>query len=187
MVAERHRLARLEVGKARHHAFGMFFGAVDQRGFERVDPGQRLVDRSAHEQFKVGRDLVVARARGVEPPGGLADDLRQAMLDMHVNVFERGILDQLARFDLLGDLAQSAVDRGGILGREDALTGEHRGVGAAGGDILAPQSLVDRDRGIYLAHHRGRAARKPPAPHLIGIARAADGPAPRRPACLRLR
>ena len=45
-------------------------------------------------------------------------------------------------------------------------------MGAAGGDILAPQSLVDRDRGIYLAHHRGRAAGEAPAPHLIGIASA---------------
>ena len=29
MVAERHRLARLEVGEAGHDAGGMFFGAVE--------------------------------------------------------------------------------------------------------------------------------------------------------------
>ena len=41
--------------------------------------------------------------------------------------------------------------------------------------------LSTRDRGIYLAHHRGRAASKAPAPHYIGVARAADRPSPVSP------
>ena len=41
---------------------------------------------------------------------------------------------------------------------------------AAGGDVFAPQPLVDRDRGVNLAHDRRRAAGEAPAPHLIGIA-----------------
>ena len=173
MVAKRHRLARLEMGEARHDARGMFFGAVDQRGFERVDPVQRLVDRPAHEQFEIGRDLVVARARGVQPPAG-SPMICDRRCSTCMNVFERGILDQLARLDFLGDLPSPRSIAAASSAERMPWLGEHRGVGAAGGDILAPQSLVDRDRGIYLAHHRGRAACKPPAPHLIGITRAAD-------------
>ena len=178
MVTERHRLARLEMGEAGHDGVGMLVGAGDQRILERVDPGERLVDRAAHPQLEVGRDLVVARAGGVEAARDRPDQLGQAVLDVHVDVFERGVLDQLAVGDLGGDLLQSGVDGAGVLGRDDALRGKHRGVRSARGDVFAPQSLVDGDRGIYLAHHRGRAAREPAAPHAIGIIRAADRPAP---------
>ena len=64
----------------------------------------------ADEQPEIGRHLVVARAGGVEPAGGIADQLLQPMLDMHVDVFERRILVQLARFDLRRDLQQPLVD-----------------------------------------------------------------------------
>ena len=92
MMAKRHRLPRLEVGKAGHDRCHMFLGAVEQRHLERVDRADGVVDRGADEQLEIGRDLVVAAARGVETSRGLADQLRQAMLDVHVNVLERGIL-----------------------------------------------------------------------------------------------
>ena len=77
---------------------GMLLGAVEQRALRaRRCPSIGLVDRVADEQLEVGRDLVVARARGVQPARRLADQLGQAVLDMHVDVFERRILGQLAR------------------------------------------------------------------------------------------
>ncbi len=36
------------------------------------------------------------------------------------------------------------------------------------GDILPPQSLVERDGGVDLAHHRRRPFGEAPAPHLVG-------------------
>ena len=70
VVAERHRLRGLQMGEARHdgrrHA--------PRRGRSAPPAGRcsaaiQRVDRVAHPQPEVGRDLVVARARGVQPAG----------------------------------------------------------------------------------------------------------------------
>ena len=88
-MAERHRLRGLQVREARHHRVGMLERAIDQRALvvrkRRVD----AVDGVAHPELEIGRDLVVARARGVQPAGGSADQLGQPALDIHVNVLER--------------------------------------------------------------------------------------------------
>ena len=56
------------MGEAGHDASPACSSARSSRAvFERVDSGERLVDRRAHEQFEIGRDLVVARAGGVQP------------------------------------------------------------------------------------------------------------------------
>ena len=57
----------------------------------RDQPLQRLGDAQAFvldPQPQVDRDLVVARAGGVKPPGGFADQLAEAMLDGHVDVLD---------------------------------------------------------------------------------------------------
>ena len=128
MMAERHRLARLQMGEARHDGRRMLLGAGQQRVFKRVDARHRLVDAAAHEQFEIGRDLVVARARGVQLARRPADQFAEAMLDMHVDVFERRILDQTAGGIFLGDLVEPLVDRRGVLRRNDALRAEHGGM-----------------------------------------------------------
>ena len=70
MMAEGHRLRALQMREARHHRVGM-----------RPAPSRRaplagaraaasiVVDGVAHPEPEVGRDLVVARARRVQPPG----------------------------------------------------------------------------------------------------------------------
>ena len=58
------------------------------------------IDGSAHPQPEVGRHLVVARARGVQSPGGRPDQFREPALDIHVDVFERALELELAAFDL---------------------------------------------------------------------------------------
>ena len=40
----------------------------------------------------------------------------------------------------------------GIVGPDDALLGEHRGVGLAGGDVLAIEPAVELDRRVDLFH-----------------------------------
>ena len=47
------------------------------------------VDRVADPEAEIDRDLVVARARRVQPPGRRADQLGKPRFDVHVNVFER--------------------------------------------------------------------------------------------------
>ena len=155
MVAERHRLARLQMGEAGHDRRGMFFGAGQQHLFEGVDPLERLVDRRAHEQFEIGRDLVVARAGGVEAAGGRADQLAEAMLDMHVNVFERRVFGELARFIFLGDRREPLVDlrrRPRARGRRSAQA-SRRGRGSPP-DPRATAACRSRSRHLSRASHR---------------------------------
>ena len=94
---------------------------------------------------------------------------------MHVDVFERRILDQLAVAAYSSAIAARPSSIAAASSAEMMpCCAEHRGMGAAGGDVLAPQAAC-RSRSRHLSRaSRGRAARKAPAPHLIGVACAAD-------------
>ena len=100
MMAEGDRLRRLQMGEARHHGAGMlqrFFGKRALVGRQRgVDP----VDGVAHPEPEIGGDLIVARARGVQPPGGRPDQVAEPPLDIHMNVLERALEIELAGLDL---------------------------------------------------------------------------------------
>jgi hypothetical protein len=61
-----------------------------------VDP----VDRVADPQPKVGRDLIVTRARRMQPTGRRPDQFAEPALDVHMDVLERALELELARFDL---------------------------------------------------------------------------------------
>ena len=59
---------------------------VEQRALERGEQLADGVDLVAQPQAQVGRHLVVARARGVQPLAGFADQRGQAPLDVEVHV-----------------------------------------------------------------------------------------------------
>ena len=73
--------------------------AVDQRPLEVCEGAVEGVERVADEQPEVGRDLVVARARGVQASRRRADQFAEPALDIHMNVLERA----LERERALGD------------------------------------------------------------------------------------
>src|SRR3546814_14628550 len=54
--------------------------------------------------------LVVARARRVQAPGGLADQRLEAAFHMHVDVFQRRVDGDLAFRELLEDLLEALID-----------------------------------------------------------------------------
>ena len=179
MMAERHRLRDLQVRKAGHDAVRMFVGAREQRGLHCGEPGVDALARGARPQAEIGRDLVVARARGVEAPGGFADDLLQPRFDGHVDVFEREVDGDAVRGKFFGDLGEAAVDLDRIVGADDSGGAEHRGVRAAGRDILFPQALVDRDRGINFLHDRGGTATEAATPHAALVRSIRHSPRPK--------
>jgi hypothetical protein len=82
VVRERHRLRDLQVGEAGQDRLGVLLGELDegalQLGEERADAGDLVAQPQAH----VGRDLVVARAPGVQALAGVAGELieRASML-----------------------------------------------------------------------------------------------------------
>ena len=71
-----------------------------ERRLQGMELADDLVDRVAHPEPEIGRHLVVARARRVQPPGGVADQLLQPRLDVHVDVFERAREGEAAFGDL---------------------------------------------------------------------------------------
>ena len=167
-MAQRDRLRGLEMGETGHDALGMFPGAHDQRHLQRPQPGIGLFTCIAHPQAEVGRHLVVAAARGVQPPGRRADQFGQPAFGGHVDVFEVPVLGHAVRLVFGGDRVQPLGDQRGVFRRDDALRAQHGDMGLGRGDVLPPQRLVERDRGVYLAHDRRRAGGETPAPHLVG-------------------
>jgi len=91
----------------------------------------------------VRRDLIVAAARRMQAPAGVADELDQPGLHVHVNVFERRI--HLAR--LRGELVAHTVEptRDGIRVRrgDQAACGQHAGVGLAATHVVIEQAVVE--------------------------------------------
>ena len=87
VMAEGHRLGDLQMRVAGHHCVGFRLGPIDQRLLQVAHREVEAVDRAAHPQPEIGRDLVVARARGMQAPRRRADQLGEPRLDVHVDVF----------------------------------------------------------------------------------------------------
>ena len=63
-------------------------GELDQRALQLGEQRADRVDLVAQPEAHVGRDLVVARAAGVQALAGIAGELDQARLDVEVHVLE---------------------------------------------------------------------------------------------------
>ena len=100
VVAPGHRLRGLQMGEARHHPIGARLGLRQQRAHQRGQRRNRRIALIAHPKPEIGCHLIVARPRRMQAPGGLANDLLQPRLDVHVNVFKRGREREIARLDL---------------------------------------------------------------------------------------
>ena len=124
-MAETDRLRRLQVGEAGHHGGRMGLGLVDERRLQRGELGIERIERVAHPEAKVGAHLVVARARGVQSSGVLADELEEPGLDVHVDVFQRRIECERAGNDLQFDLIESLQDRVTGIRTHDSLRDQH--------------------------------------------------------------
>ena len=98
-MAERHRLCALQMGEARHHGRGVFQPLFGERALIGGERGVDHVDGIAHPEPEIGGDLIVARARRVQPPRGRADQIGKPALDIHMNVLERALEVELAGLD----------------------------------------------------------------------------------------
>ena len=89
MVAEGDGLRGLQMGEAGHGGGCVLGGAGGQGQHQVCELGVQRVDRVPHPEAKIGGDLVVAAAGGVQAAAGIADAVGQARLDIHVDVFQR--------------------------------------------------------------------------------------------------
>ena len=97
---------------------------------------------------------------------GRTDELGQAPLDIHVNIFVGLRESKLAVVDLTLDGLQTPDNPPRIARRDDALLGQHFGVGNAAANIVAIEPRIDVDRRGKSFHGRRRAACKATAPEL---------------------
>ncbi len=127
----------------------MLFRSDQQRTLQTDNRLGNLVDRAAHPQPEIGRDLIVARPRGVEPSGNGPDQLGKPVLDVHVDIFERPVLHNAPALVLVRDLRQAlfASSSGELTGVEGVvlIRGE-----PPGGRDGAERELEDRFVGALL-------------------------------------
>ena len=112
----------------------------------------QAVNFVAQPKAHIGRDLVIARAPSVQPLASVAHELGEACLDVQVHVFQLKLPLETARFDVLGDLRQAALDGREIFGIDEALRRQHVSVGEAARNIRAPQPLVEPHAGRVALH-----------------------------------
>ena len=103
--------------------------------------------------MRVERDLVVAAARRVQAAAGLADGVGQALLDVHVDVFEVDGELEVALLDLLQDVLEPRDDLIAVLVRDVAAFREHRRMRNGTSDILVVHALIEIDGGLELVDH----------------------------------
>ena len=163
-MAKAHRLRHLQVRKARQDDIHVPGSGFDQR---LLQVGQQLgnqVDFSAQPQAHIGGDLVVAAAAGVQALAGVAGQLRQARLNVQVDVFQVQLPVKGAGLDFLRHLCQALLDGGMVVGADDALGGEHFGMRQAAGNVGLPQAFVKEHAGgvaLDQVAHRLRKKRRP--------------------------
>ena len=164
MVAEGHRLGWLQMGEARHQVRRMGLGLAQQGPLQGLQLRDGAVAGVAHPQAEIGRHLVVAAARGMQPARRLADQLGQPRLDIHVNVLMRFAEGEASVADLGLDRVQPAQNGLGVLGPQNPGRRQHATMGARPRQILRPQALVHADRHIDGLHHRIRLGGKASTP-----------------------
>ena len=142
MMAEGDRLRRLQVREARHHRVGMRLGLA-RRARAAAPPAPRRAPSSRSRTYS--RKSVATwslRERAVcSRPAGVADQLLEPALDVHVHVFERARELQACR-----PRSRPAPGRGpamifaGVVLGDDALRRQHGGVRLGGADVLRRQT-----------------------------------------------
>ena len=137
-MREEDRLRTLQVRVARHDHVGIALRRFDERTLQVSDAAEHGECLPAHIEVRVERDLVIAAARRVQSAARLANGVGQALLDVHVNVFERNGEVEIAVLDFLQDIAQPGDDGIFIRFRDDAALGEHFRVRALG-ETTAPK------------------------------------------------
>ena len=104
MMPEGDRLGDLQMGEAGHYRLGMRVGLVEQRGLDLLHRRVDALYRAADPEPEIGRDLVVARARGVQPPSRRPDQLGETRFDVQVDVLIGLAEREGAGVDLLPNL-----------------------------------------------------------------------------------
>lgn len=142
MVREINRLGALEMRVAGDDDGEIFRAEGDERFLQRANFLGEQGDLVAQPEADVERDLVVARAAGVELRAG-GNALRQFRLEVHVDVLEFRLPPEFSGGDFLADLFEAGADGLQFRRGEHADLGEHGGVRDGADEIVFPEPPVE--------------------------------------------
>ena len=115
MMAEGDGLGHLQVREPRHDGVGVLLGQINQGALQIGQQAMQQVNLLAQPQADIGRHLVVAGARGVQPLARIAHQFGQPFLDVQVHVFEVELPCKAPLLDVLADDRHAPADIGQIL------------------------------------------------------------------------
>ena len=96
-----------------------------------------LVDSVTSPQPKIGRDLVVSAARGVEFAADVPQAINQRLLDIHVNIFQRWLPGELTGIDFGQDFIEAVDDLFRLLRLDQPLLAKHSRVNLRCTNVLS--------------------------------------------------
>ena len=155
------------MGEARHHRIGLGFGPFDQRGLQLAHRRIDAIDRGAHPQPQIGRDLVVTGTAGVELAGGGADFLVEQALDEGVHVLIRRAGGGTVG-EPLGNAVEPVEQLGLFFRRQHPDAAQRVDPRFARRDILGPEAVIHREAAVQRVKRFSGTEREAAAPHLVG-------------------
>ena len=129
MVGKQHGLGPLQVGVAGHEQVLMLLSKLQQHPLHTPYLANCFAYDLPGVEPHVQCNLVVAGAAGVEASAHGSNHVRQAPLNVHVQVFQRRVPGELPRLYFVLHRLQAGNDGLGILSRDNTLPGQHSGVG----------------------------------------------------------
>ena len=146
MMAEDDRLCHLQMRVAGHDGVGVPQREVDERSPQREKLVLQRIDRPPQPEPQVRGDLVVARACRVQPLACVADERREAPLDVEVDVLEIARPGELPARYLAANCLHSALDRCAIDRCQDPDGSEHSRVRQRAGDVDLGETTIEIHR-----------------------------------------
>ena len=154
MLSKGDGLCSLQMGVAGHDGVFVLGSLLADGLFQSEKLGDDGGNVPTDKKAEVQRHLVIPGAAGVQAFAGLADLLGQPGFDVHVDVFLIQLEFHLALFDVQKDLPEALLDGFVVLLGDDALFGQHSGVGLAALDVFFVKALVKGDGGVEGVHQR---------------------------------
>jgi len=168
MVAEGDGLGHLQMGEAGQDGLGLALGQIQDHALQAPDPGPDPIDLGAQVEPHVRGNLVVARASGVQLLARVADVCRERGLYVHVHILQGDGPVEAPGLDALAHALEAGNDRIPLLAGQDALTGQHGGVGDGALDVVRIEPAVEVHRGGECLDEGVRGLVEAPRPGLVG-------------------
>ena len=143
-MADQNRFRSLQMRIGRHGRIRGLFRAIHQDAAQFREFVPQLINRRAHVQSQVGRNLLIAAAPAVQLVSRFADQRDQLLLDEMMNVFRFTVVKKCRRrSSAFADLLQALQNADQFVRRKNAGILQRTRMRAAGGEFVTP-ATVDR-------------------------------------------